>query len=50
MTKRRQVCFTIEEDVIEDMENIKEKTGIPVSKQIEMRLKGYEIKKKGEGS
>ena len=44
MTKR-QICFTIEEDVVKKMEDIRDKTGIPVSKQIELSIKGYKIEK-----
>jgi antitoxin component of RelBE/YafQ-DinJ toxin-antitoxin module len=43
--KKRQVCFRIEESVVKDMEAVREKTGVPVSTQIELRLKGFEIKK-----
>jgi antitoxin component of RelBE/YafQ-DinJ toxin-antitoxin module len=45
MAKKRQVCFTIDETIVKEMEDIREKTGVPVSTQIELRLKGYEIKK-----
>lgn len=43
--RKRQVCFRIEESVVHEMETIREKTGVPVSTQIELRLKGFEIKK-----
>jgi hypothetical protein len=43
--RKRQVCFRIEESVVKGMEAIREKTGVPVSTQIELRLKGFEIKK-----
>jgi hypothetical protein len=42
---KRQICFTIEEDVVKKMEEIRDKTGIPVSKQIELSIKGYKIEK-----
>lgn len=42
---KRQVCFTIEEDVVKEMEGIRDKTGVPVSKQIELGIKGYKIEK-----
>lgn len=48
--KKRQICFRIEESVVKDMEAIREKTGVPVSTQIELRLKGYEIKKAEKSS
>ncbi len=44
--QKRQVCFTVDEEIIQRMEKVRETTGIPVSKQIELTLKGYEIKKK----
>ena len=47
-TKRRQVCFRIEEALVKEMEQIREQTGVPVSTQVEMRLKGYSIKKSTE--
>jgi len=43
--KKRQVCFRIEESVVKEMENVREKTGVPISTQIELRLKGYKITK-----
>jgi len=42
---KRQICFTIEEDLVKKMEGIRERTGIPVSKQIELSIKGYKIEK-----
>ena len=42
---KRQVCFTIEEEVVKKMEDIRDTTGVPVSKQIELALKGYKIEK-----
>ncbi len=41
--KKRQVCFRIEEAIVEEMEKIREKTGVSVSTQIELRLKGFTI-------
>jgi len=41
--KKRQVCFRIEEAIVNEMEEIRDKTGVPVSTQIELRLKGYTI-------
>ncbi|KAF5410201.1 MAG: hypothetical protein C5S47_07330 [Candidatus Methanogasteraceae archaeon] len=42
---KRQICFTIEEEIVKKMEKIRDNTGIPVSKQIELSLKGYKIEK-----
>jgi hypothetical protein len=41
--KKRQVCFRIEDSIVNEMEQIRDKTGVPVSTQIELRLKGYAI-------
>ena len=49
--KKRQVCFRIEDSIVTEMENIRSKTGVPVSTQIELRLKGFTITSvKKEGS
>jgi hypothetical protein len=41
--KKRQVCFRIEESIVKEMEETRDKTGVPVSTQIELRLKGFAI-------
>jgi len=41
--KKRQVCFRIEESLVKEMEYIRDQTGVPVSTQVEMRLKGFSI-------
>ncbi len=46
--KKRQVCFRIEESIVEEMEQIRDKTGVPVSTQIELRLKGFTITSNAE--
>jgi antitoxin component of RelBE/YafQ-DinJ toxin-antitoxin module len=46
--KKRQVCFRIEESLVKEMEHISAQTGVPVSTQIEMRLKGYSITRNTE--
>jgi hypothetical protein len=48
MTKR-QICVQVDEDVAKRMEDIRDKTGIPISRQIELKLQGYKIVK-DEGS
>ena len=45
MGKKRQVCFTVDESIVRKLEEVREKTGVPVSTQIELKLKGYEITK-----
>ena len=41
--KKRQVCFRIEESLVKEMQQIRDQTGVPVSTQVEMRLKGFSI-------
>jgi hypothetical protein len=41
--KKRQVCVRIEESIVEELERVRDKTGVPVSTQIELRLKGYAL-------
>ncbi len=46
---KKQICFTVDEETAKELEKIRDETGIPVSKQVELSLKGYKIVKK-EGS
>ncbi len=41
--KKRQVCFRLDESLVKEMEQIRDQTGVPVSTQVEMRLKGFSI-------
>ena len=43
MNKKVQICIRIDEDLLREMERIKRETGIPISRQIELRLRGYAI-------
>lgn len=45
---KRQICFTVDEETAKELEKIREETGIPVSKQVELSLKGYKIVKREE--
>ena len=45
MGKKVQICIRIDEDLLKEMEKVEEETGIPVSRQIELRLRGYVIVK-----
>jgi antitoxin component of RelBE/YafQ-DinJ toxin-antitoxin module len=40
---KRQICVQVDEEIAKRMEEIREKTGIPISRQIELRLKGFKI-------
>lgn len=52
--KKKQINVTINEDLLAEMEKLREDAGIPISTQIELRLRGYEIRRlkaeKGEKS
>jgi len=48
MGKKKQVCTTLDEELIKEMEEIRDRTGVPVSTQIELRLKGYKLCKSEE--
>ena len=43
--RKRAVSLTISKELVKEMERIREETGVPVSLQIELRLKGYKIVK-----
>jgi len=45
---KRQICVTIDEKTAKEIEELKEETGLPLSKIIELRLKGYVIKKEDD--
>lgn len=47
---KRQICVQIDEDIARKMEEIRDKTGIPVSRQIELKLKGFKIVEDDESS
>lgn len=40
---KRQICIQVDEEIAQKMEDIRDKTGIPVSRQIELKLKGFKI-------
>ena len=44
--KRVKVCVTLPKEIVDEFIKIKDETGIPISKQIELKLKGLEISKK----
>jgi len=41
--EKRKICFTIPKKMAEKMEKIREETGVPISKQIELGLNGYGV-------
>jgi len=45
---KKQVTFKMEVPMLKEMENIREETGVPISTQVELKLRGYTIVKKGE--
>ena len=40
---KRQICIQLDEEDAKKMEEIRTTTGIPLSKQIELKLKGYNL-------
>ena len=42
--KRIKICLTLDEDIIKPMKETKKKTGLSIARQIEMKLKGYELR------
>lgn len=49
MTKR-QICVQLDEDVAKSMEKLRDETGVPISRQIELKLKGFKIVKNEEST
>jgi len=45
MTTKRQISFKLDEGMIEEYEHLREVTGLPISRLIELKLKGYSIVK-----
>jgi len=45
---KRQICVQLDEEVAKKMEELRDKTGIPISRQIELKLKGFKIVKDDE--
>ncbi len=40
---KRQICFRLSESMIRFFEAVREKTGVPISQLIELKLKGFWI-------
>ncbi|WP_457916218.1 hypothetical protein [Candidatus Lokiarchaeum ossiferum] len=47
MTKK-QVTITLDHSIVHEMEQIREDTGLPISTQIELKMKGYIVRKEHE--
>jgi len=45
MSRKRQITFTLDEELVKEMEKVREETGLPISTQIELKLKGYKVVK-----
>jgi hypothetical protein len=53
IVKKRRVCIKIDESLVKELEQVREKTGIPVSIQVELlskvsRFPTYKRKKQGQ--
>ena len=40
MRRKKHVCFTVDETVLRSLEEIRQKTGVSINTQIELKLKG----------
>ena len=45
---KKQVCILLDEEEYEKLVKIRDETGLPLSKIIELKLKGFEIVRTGE--
>jgi len=45
---KRQICIQVDEKTAKEMEKIRDETGVPISRQIELKLKGFKIVKEDE--
>lgn len=43
--KKRQVITQVDEEDYEKMKGIRDETGLPISRQMELKLRGYKIVK-----
>jgi len=46
---KRQLSILLDEELVKELERMRDETGLPISKIIELKLKGYEIVKVREG-
>ena len=46
--KKKQVCIRMDESIVKEMERVRDETGVPLSQQVELKLKGYKICKENE--
>ena len=46
ITGKKQVCILLDESEYKKLVKLREETGLPISKIIELKLKGYEIVKR----
>ena len=47
---KKQVCILLDEEEYKKLAKLREETGLPISKIIELKLKGYEIVKRQQES
>ncbi|HDI31443.1 MAG TPA: ribbon-helix-helix domain-containing protein [Thermofilum sp.] len=43
---KRQVTILLDGELVKELERLRDETGLPLSKIIELKLKGYEIVKR----
>lgn len=42
---KRQICCTLPDEVLKEFEEVESETGLPVARQVELKLKGWSIVK-----
>lgn len=43
LNMNKKVIFQLDKDLVKEMEKIRDETGFPISRQINLKLKGYKI-------
>jgi hypothetical protein len=41
--RKRRMCCRIDESIVQELEQMRDKTGLPVSKLVELRQKGFTV-------
>lgn len=43
MMNKIRICLSLDKTIVDELKAIQDKTGIPVSRQVEMRLRGFKV-------
>lgn len=47
MTRKRQICISLDDGLYEELLALSGETGLPLSRVCELRLRGYDVVKSG---